>query len=835
MKKGTKNLLTKMVVILLIISNLIVCFPQDSFAANATSQTYRLAGFDRYQTAQAIAENYGSEKVHDVVLSTGIDFADALSASVLAHAASAPILLVDTKVAGSQSAFSYITQHLEKDGNVYIIGGTGIIPATFEGKLNSLGFNNVFRVAGYDRYETSYQIANTLGTSPSTVVIASGESFPDALSISSFAANKGWPILLTSKNTLPSSVKNFLTAKVPSKIYIVGGTGVISSNVEAQVQSFAPQATIERLAGQDRFDTNAIIVQKFAPSPKNLYIATGNVFADALVGSSLASKNGDPILLIESTSSTPPTAVGDYINLVNTNTNPDIVALGGTAVVSNSILSNISDMLGETTSVVPPVDPYKGKSAFVPTTNQSTFNGSDSLKDLVGKYGTKWYEDPTRSVIKGEALLLQLRIIQAALRRQGLPELSSGNQNLDNFSDKSSLVASVQEESKILKSLGALPNDNGSKLGFKEYTTRAEEAQLLTSVNESFLKMTSVRTDVVFNDVLQNSAKEYISYAYMIGLMDGVDKLFYPNGSISIEQLIQIMDKEIGAQGITADDVAVAMNETFKVTFELKAIQIVPEHSSYSVKTTEETQIKIGVTPATTKDIVGISSDPTICEVVSVDQSSNVVTVKGIKVGVTFVTISLKDDSGCSVIVPVTVTDEAVVKKIIPEHSSYSVKTTEETQIKVGITPATTEEDIVGVSNDLTICEVVSVDQSSNVVTIKGVKAGLTFITISLENDGSCNVVVPVTVTEEAVVTKIKSTIKFSDIMPGATEIFAVVTLESATDDVTIECNAVKSEVKKISATVYYVLMSVDEGTHGTLAVSVSGSNLESNEAEILY
>jgi len=80
-------------------------------------------------------------------------------------------------------------------------------------------------------------------------------------------------------------------------VYIVGGTGVISESVEAQIQALALNTKITRLAGDDRFDTNAAIIAKFSPDPRHIYLSTGFDFTDALSGSVLAAKTGDPIVL----------------------------------------------------------------------------------------------------------------------------------------------------------------------------------------------------------------------------------------------------------------------------------------------------------------------------------------------------------------------------------------------------------------------------------------------------------------------------------------------------------------------------------------------------------
>lgn len=59
------------------------------------------------------------------------------------------MMLVDSSVDGSKDAYDYVTQHLDPTGTVYIVGGTGVIGKEFETRLNTLGFNNIVRIAGY--------------------------------------------------------------------------------------------------------------------------------------------------------------------------------------------------------------------------------------------------------------------------------------------------------------------------------------------------------------------------------------------------------------------------------------------------------------------------------------------------------------------------------------------------------------------------------------------------------------------------------------------------------------------------------------------------------------
>jgi len=345
MKKKT------MALVLIIFCSLIdVAFATTTTNSTSSQQTIgttRLFGQTRYETAKAISEYYNQGKVQNVVLSTGNGFADALSASVLAHQKDAPILSVDATVDGSQDEFNYIKQHLDPTGTVYIIGGKGVIGKEFETRFNTLGFNNIVRISGNDRYDTSYQLARSLNnTSVSTVVISSGESYPDALSVASYAANKGWPILLTHQNALPGDMNKYLFEKKPSKVYITGGIGIVSDNVESEIRSLLPQASIQRLAGQDGFETNAVIAQTFNPSPSRVYLSTGNDFADALAGSALAAKNGDPIILMNSNSDDIPLYTLNYLmNIYKTGKKPSLVVLGGSGAISDALVNLVDEFL----------------------------------------------------------------------------------------------------------------------------------------------------------------------------------------------------------------------------------------------------------------------------------------------------------------------------------------------------------------------------------------------------------------------------------------------------------------------------------------------------------
>jgi putative cell wall-binding protein len=292
-----------------------------SKASAASSTVKRIYGADRYSTNMNIVSS-GWSAADNVVIASGEDYPDALCAAPLAKAKSAPIILTD-KDGLSKSQLDQLSTLKVK--NAFIIGGTGVITTNVEIQLKALGINYI-RFAGSDRYETSAKIAEQLSTD-NGVMVASGKNFPDALSVASIAAAKGMPILLSSKDKLPHSIKAYLTNKNIPISYIIGGTGALGSNVETILEN------PKRLYGADRYKTNINVIKEFESSLNfdNIYIASGNNFPDALSGSVLASNSNAPIALVGSISS------ADTLNYLKAQNIKNINILGGTGAVTQAV------------------------------------------------------------------------------------------------------------------------------------------------------------------------------------------------------------------------------------------------------------------------------------------------------------------------------------------------------------------------------------------------------------------------------------------------------------------------------------------------------------------
>ncbi len=291
----------------------------------------RIYGNNRYETSYELFKNGWSSSEY-AVIAPGLDYPDALCATPLATKYNAPIVLAENTSLKNQSNLLNL---LKSKGvkNVFLVGGTGVIPSSFESELSAQGISSK-RLGGKNRYETSVQISKEVGNSSGEVAVVSGLDFADGLSISSIAAIRNMPILLTEKNQLPSEVLNHLNGLNISKSYVIGSSGAVSDNVASKLSN------VERLGGKNRYETNKNIFNKFKSSLdlSNLYIASGLDFPDALSVSALAGKNSGFVVLSNLNSAEPD--VKELMTSVRPNLQ-NIYVLGSRAIISDSVLYNL--------------------------------------------------------------------------------------------------------------------------------------------------------------------------------------------------------------------------------------------------------------------------------------------------------------------------------------------------------------------------------------------------------------------------------------------------------------------------------------------------------------
>lgn len=263
--------------------------------------TVRLQGADRLATSAVVAQTFTSAP--RAYLALGANFPDALSAAAAAGAQKSPVLLV-TKDSVTPGVLAELARL--KPSRVSVVGGPSVISGAVLDQARSATGATVDRIAGQDRYETAARVSSDFrGRGSSTVYVASGEGFADALSASSAAALNGSPVLLTQRGMLPAATREALSGLKPTTVVVVGGPTVVQDPVLGEIRALLAAAKVERVAGNDRYGTAAAVLAR-VPRPTSLWLASGTNFPDALSGAAAAAAQGSVMVIVPPTGITEP-------------------------------------------------------------------------------------------------------------------------------------------------------------------------------------------------------------------------------------------------------------------------------------------------------------------------------------------------------------------------------------------------------------------------------------------------------------------------------------------------------------------------------------------------
>ena len=277
-----------------------------------------LAGENRYATAVEIAETYLAGQYDAInntklVLINGEALVDGLAAAPYAKQEKAPILLTEKNALPSETK-AFMRKLIEdnkisniKNMTVTIIGGEAVVSQSVVKELEEIGFK-VKRISGDNREETSLAVADKLDITKNTskkvfVVGANGEA--DAMSIAAAAANVNAPIVVSESEKGLSTVGLNEVSEF-TNVEIVGGNGVVPKDTEeALAKLVTNKENVTRINGEDRFETNALVIKKYHNGFKNALIAKDgsrnkSELVDALPASLFASVDGKvaaPIVL----------------------------------------------------------------------------------------------------------------------------------------------------------------------------------------------------------------------------------------------------------------------------------------------------------------------------------------------------------------------------------------------------------------------------------------------------------------------------------------------------------------------------------------------------------
>ncbi|MBS5359741.1 cell wall-binding repeat-containing protein [Finegoldia magna] len=265
---------------------------EKSTADKTNENVKRISGVDREQTAIEVSKKMFKDGTNKVVLANKNNYSDVLTAAPFAKANNASLLYISSNSI-SKEVMSEIARLKAKE--ITIIGGEKSVNEGLKKELEKRNFK-VDRLSGADRYKTSAQIAAKLIDGKTTTLeIASGENYADALSLNNAAEKDKAPILLVRVNAIDKSVEDVIKSSKASLINIAGGEKSVSENTKANIKKIS-KATVNRMGGADRYETS-ILLAKYSGAKEVVVVASGENFADALVAAPFSAKQNGAILL----------------------------------------------------------------------------------------------------------------------------------------------------------------------------------------------------------------------------------------------------------------------------------------------------------------------------------------------------------------------------------------------------------------------------------------------------------------------------------------------------------------------------------------------------------
>jgi peptidoglycan/xylan/chitin deacetylase (PgdA/CDA1 family) len=195
-----------------------------------------------------------------------------------------------------------------------------------------LGIDAV-RLAGADRYDTAAAIAEYGFPTATSVFVASGEGFADALSGGAPAGMLNRPLLLTAPTQLSPATSAQISRLGNPEVIVLGGPTAVSDAVVGAIDALTT-GTVLRVSGRDRYITGVLLSQLSFASAQQVMLVTGTDFPDALSAGPVGARRAAPILLTRS--ACVPQVVATEIARLGATT---VIVVGGTRAVSTAAAS----------------------------------------------------------------------------------------------------------------------------------------------------------------------------------------------------------------------------------------------------------------------------------------------------------------------------------------------------------------------------------------------------------------------------------------------------------------------------------------------------------------
>jgi acyl-homoserine lactone acylase PvdQ len=314
--------------------------PTYQQVAQPGSLVGRIDGANRVATSAALSRQAFADGAGTVVIASAENFPDALAGAPLAVARQAPLLL--TASAGLSLETAREIARLDPNTAI-LLGGPAALSDQVDADLRAAGVEEVARISGANRYETAAAIAESYAPDATAAIVASGETFPDALAAGPLAAVTNRPLLLVARDTLPEATATALEGV--TEVLVAGGRAAVAESVEAAVAEQG--ADVRRVAGATRYETGRLLTREALDAEngatvETAYAVTGENFPDALSAGAAAGQRGAALLLVAPTGLRHSAGSGDVVDSGETQ---QLWLVGGQAALPSALRAELETAL----------------------------------------------------------------------------------------------------------------------------------------------------------------------------------------------------------------------------------------------------------------------------------------------------------------------------------------------------------------------------------------------------------------------------------------------------------------------------------------------------------
>ena len=258
-----------------------------------TAKIERHQGANREEVAVEVAKKHFNE-ANKVIIVNQDKFPDAISATNISQG-KFPVLYTRSGQLG-KATLDFIDS-LTSLEEIYLLGGKTSISEAVETSLIDKFGRIITRVDGATRFDANTNAIREKYDKTDHIIIATGETYTDALYGVSYADRLDAPIILSKTNRLVEATVTLIRELGVSQATIIGGVNSVTRDIESQLKEL--EITINpRIAGKTRYDGSIQVASKSYAQPDTLLIASGDTFTDALISAPLAQKLNAPILLV---------------------------------------------------------------------------------------------------------------------------------------------------------------------------------------------------------------------------------------------------------------------------------------------------------------------------------------------------------------------------------------------------------------------------------------------------------------------------------------------------------------------------------------------------------